>query len=458
MKYRSMTDVLARSFRLCFVFVLIVGLAVTGCDSNGGGMREDLESKTITGQVTNNSSTGSSTASTTHSKAVRDGVEGATVTAVRVEADGTTRALEGEATTDANGKFTITVEGERIPDVVRLNAEGEGDFFSSVIVMTGDQNEAQAQPMTAETAAEARVYVDAKADDEASSHSGGVTAADVAMYVNPNAAADINAGATQSSEVAAAVASTVDAETQMNADLEGAASADAIAETKANLYADLQSGLATASSASNRAKVVTSFENGMANLYVEAGGTAESQARSRQAGTSVMIEFSGTVSSDAALGFRKQAEHLRAEATARAEEAIFEAEGASSSTIDALVQARQQLKTDLQAASSIDAMANAKSAYEATVESQMESALEVNAAAISLAETEIEGSLEALFTALGSIGGTLDGAAEAAVSAYNSFHSNAQASAKASFKATTSGSTAEAAAKALLYVSAHGDS
>ena len=453
-----MTDILARSFRLCFGFVLVVGLAMTGCDSNGGGMSENPESTTITGRVTNNGSSGSGTASATPSKAARDGVEGATVTAVSVGADGTTRALEGEATTNADGEFTITVEGENISNVVRLNAQGEGDFSSSVIVMTGGQSQVQTQPMTAETAAEADVYLEAKAEDEASSHEEGVTAADVAMYVNADAAADLNAGATQDSKVAAAIASTVKAETQMNAEAEGAASADAVADTKANLYADLQSGLATASSASSRTDVMTTFEDGMANLYVEAGGTAESQARSRQAGTSVMIEFSGTVSSDAALGLRKQAELLRAEATARVEEATFEAEEASNSTINALVQARQQLKTDLRAASSIDAIVDANATYEASVKSQMESAFGISAATIAVAETEIEGSLEALSTALANIGGTLDGAAEAAVSAYNSFYSNAQASAKTSFEATTSASTAEAAAKALLYVSVHGQS
>jgi len=436
---------------LSLSLLLIVGVPLVGCDSGGGGD----SSTTISGQATNNSSSGSSVASRVSPKSSQDGVEGATVTAVRVGANGTTTALEGSATTDANGEFTITLEGGDASNVVMLRAEGEGNYSSSVIVQVDGQNQVDAQPMTAETAAEADVYVEAKSEDEASNHDEGVTAADVAVYVNAQAATDINAGQTQAAKVGAAIASSVEAERQTNSEADGGASSDAVAQGKANLYADLQSSLATASSAEARAQAVAEFEDGMANLYAEAGGSEESQARSRQTGTSVMIEFSAEASGDAKVGLRKQAELLRAEATARAQEAIFEAEGASDATLNALVSARQQLTTNLRDAGSVDAMVTAHSTYRTTVKSQMKGTFGLSSSAIEATESEIAQSVDALFSALADIGGLLDGAAQIALDAYSSFYANAQTSAKASFEAyVDSEATAEAAAKVLVFASA----
>lgn len=451
-----MNGALERFVRLGFFLVLGAGLVVVGCDSSGVGPGSDGddESTTITGQVTDGSSAGSSAAKgTAPSKA---GVEGATITAVRVHSDGTTTELDGEATTNADGEFTITVEGDGASSgVVQLDAEGENEFSSSVLVWVDGQSNVQAQPMTAETAAEADVYLEAKSEDGASSHTQGVTAADVAFYVTADVASGMDAGEPSSGDLAAAITSSVDAETQMNGEADEGAATEAVAEAKAELYTDLQSNLAVAESAEVGAQVVADFEDAMANLYVEAGGSAESQGQCRQASTSIVIEFSGDVSGEAAVGLRKQAELVRAEATARAEEALFEAQGASGATIDALAQARQQLKTDIRTASSVDAMVDAHSTYEAEVKSQMETTFGLSTAAIAAAETEIEGSLETLFTALAELTGALNGAADAAVNAYTSFYSNAQATAKSSFEATTdSEGTAEAAARALLFVSA----
>jgi len=409
----------------------------------------------VSGTVTDNNSSGSNSPSTASSKAPsQDGVEGATVTAVSVGADGTTRALDGEATTNASGEFTITVEGAGASDVIRLNADGDNDFSSSVIVQTDGQSQVNAQPMTAETAAEANVYVEAKGEDEASNHDEGATAADVALYINANAAADINAGQTSAADAATAIASTVEAESQTNANADGGASADAVAETKTSLYTELQSNLAAASSADARAQAVTEFENGMANLYVEAGGSEESQAESRQTGTSVMIEFSAEASSQAELGLRRQAELLRAEATARAEEALFEAQGATDATLDALVSARQELKTNIRTAGSVSAMVDAHSIYEEEVKAQMESTFGVSGQVIASAGAAIDETVNVLFSALADIGGVLNGAVETAVNAYGSFYTDAQATAKTSFESSVDSDTAETAAKALVFVKA----
>lgn len=461
MNVSSLKSFLRRLTAFGVFFVLASGFLVAGCDSEDA--MEETESTTISGEATDEgSSDGSSTQEsilTSDSKATpKSGVEGAVVTGAAVEADGSTNPLDGEATTDANGEFTITVEGEGATGHVRLDAEGEGEYSSSTIAQVDGQSEIQSQPMTAETNAEADVYLEAKAEDEASSHAEGVTAADVAVYVDESTAADINGAQTSSSEVAAAIASSVEVERQSNADAEGGVGADALADAKVSAFGNLQSSLGTAGSADARAQAVTTFEDQMANLYVEAGGSEEAQAESRQASTSVMIEFSAGVSSDAELGLRRQAELLRAEATARAQEAIFEAQGASEETLDALVSARQNMKAEIRAASSVEAIVTAKQDYKTEVKSNMETTFEVSTATIDAAETEIEGSVSTLFSTLSDLTGLLDNTVTVALNAYDTYYSEAQASAKTSFEGEMQSSAdAEAAARALVYLSAMGN-
>jgi hypothetical protein len=435
------------------LLMLAAGLLLVGCDSGGGMGAASVE---MSGQVTDDQSSGNPSTATNNLKTQTAGVEGAVVTATSVRTDGSTSALEGEATTEADGSFTVTATGEGSRGLVRLNADGSStDFSSSALVLVNGRSSVQTQPVTAETNAEADVYVEAKAEGEANSHVQGVTVADVALYVNDTTAADINAGATSAGEVASALAASVNAETSTNAEAESGASADALAQGKINAFAQLQSELATASSADARAQAVTSFENTMGTLYTEAGASAESQAESRQAGTSVMIEFSGSASSDAAFGLRKHAELLRAEATARAQEAILEAQGASDATISTLEDARATLKSDIRAATTVDAIVSAKSDYEAEVKAQMEATFDVSAATISSAESSIEGSVSTLFTTLSEISDLLGSASETAVDAYGTFYSSAQADATASFSSSLdSEAEAEAAAEALVYLSA----
>lgn len=440
------------------VFLLLAGgLTLAGCDSSGGG--EAGPSTEVSGQATTQeSSSGSSSTNAVTYAPTEAGVEGAVVTASSIGANGSTNALAGEATTDANGEFQLTATGQGADGVLRLDADGEGGYSSSVLAWVGGRSSVDAQPMTAETDAESEVYLAAKSEDEASSHAEGVTAADVTVYVDANAAADINAGETPSDEVASAIAAAIEAEAQHNGKAEGGASTSAVADVKADAFHTLQSSLAAASDASARAEAIAAFEDAMANIYVEAGSSEESQAESRQASTSVMIEVSANASSGAAFGLQKQAELLRAEATARAQEAILKAQGASQATIDALVDARQQLTSDIRAAADVQAIVEAKDLYEAEAKAQMEAAFDISSTAIENGEAAIEGSLDALFSNLSEIissaGLIADGAVDMALSAYGTFYTDAQADAKASFESDTtlSEEKAEAAAEALVYL------
>lgn len=77
------------------------------------------------------------------------------MTASSVSADGSTSSLEGEATTETDGTFTLEAVGEGARGMVHLDADGSSDYSSSTLVMVDGRSEVEAQPLTAETKAEA---------------------------------------------------------------------------------------------------------------------------------------------------------------------------------------------------------------------------------------------------------------------------------------------------------------
>lgn len=428
-----MRSTLHRVSRTALLLLLTAGLLVTGCDS-GGALDDDNdpppESATVSGQVTDEQAADGS-------KAAKAGVEGATVTAVSVSADGTTTTLEGEATTDANGAFTMDVDGEGASGVVRVDADGEGDYTSSAIVLVDGQSQVDAQPLTVETAAEANVYVEAKSDaSSGEEHDEGVTLADVAAYVEAEAASDIEAGTTSASDVAAAVRNAVEAEASYHSEANSGVDAGAVATAKSDAYAQLQAELAAASDAEARATAVESFGVTLGSLYADAGASAQSQAEGRQAGTALVIEFSADASSDTELGLRKQAELLRAYATTQANEAVFEAEGTAQASLDALADARSTLLTEIRSATTVDAILTAKADYKAAVKDELEASFDVDATLIASAEGSTEPALSTLEEVFVNLDLLLGSAVDTTVDAYATFYADAQSAAETALESS----------------------
>lgn len=431
-------------YKFSLLGLLAAGLVVAGCDTG-----VDAESVTqITGQVTDNSSYGgeqnAEAPQETHQKLAS--IEGAVVTAARVAADGSTTELDGQATTDTEGNFSIEVSDA--PEVVLLKAEGESDFESGVLVYAGNQSSVQAAPMTSESHAETKVYVEVRSESSSEEH---VTAADVAAYVDANTAADIEAGATSAANVAAAIHNAVEAEAAYHSEESSEIDAGLVANAKKGAYAQLQASLATAADASARAEAIQAFEATLASLYAEAGASAQTQAEGRQAGTSLVIEFSANASSDAELGLRKKAELLRAYATAQANEAVFEAEGAAQASLDALADARNTLISEIRAATSVEAIIDAKASYKAAVKDELETSFDVDASMIVSAEESTESAFSALEDAFVNLDLLLGNAIEASVNAYSTFYAEAQSAAETALEASAD---AEACATVIVTLEA----
>ena len=406
-------------FALATSLLLIGGLAA--CDS-GTDDGNGVSTLSISGGVTDDAG---------FAKTL-DNIEGATVTASELQANGSLSALGGEATTDASGKYTLAVETSTSPLILRA-AKSDTDFESKVIVeyeSGGASSSVSAMPMNLETRAEADVLVEARSAAGAEA----VTAADVALFVNTDIAAAIDAGSATAADVAAVITRGKEAErAHAEEDPEGFSDDQPrrrAEDHRRDSFLELQSQLSAATTASAQAAAREAFERAYVNAFAEAEVNAEVQARAGHSRKSAMLEAAvdAGVSTDTQFELRKRADASLALATSAAIEALFEANSVGQAQIDAVVASGETL-FDAVASAGTEAEINAAfGSFSADVEAALSVALDVSPTLITAARAATDAAKVTLETAI-------NAAADAAdiASAYVTFFGAAETSATASF-------------------------
>lgn len=400
--------------RTCLWIIPVVGLMMfAACDTSLS--TEGGSSATIEGSATDDSGYGKRAAS----------IEGATVTAANIQSDGRLQTLSASTTTNASGEYTLEISDPS--PVVLVKAEKDDYSSSALVYVEGNETgNIQAQPINSETRAEANVYVNAKSDgDEAA------TIADVAVFVDRQLAAQIESGATSSSDVAAALSTSFETEAaflEESSDA-GDGAVEQVSQTKAEAFADLQTNLASAAEASGEAEIIAEFQQTVHDAYLSADIPAEIYAKARQSAHAAIIMETEDVetSSDAQFSLRQQSEIATAAAVAQSIEASFQAQNASQSRLTTLGEARSQLITDLREATTVETMAQAKADYEDTVESELAAELDVDTTVISSAQealSDIKATLESSLS--------LSISVSAAAEAHRTFYTNAESTAASS--------------------------
>lgn len=408
---------------------LIVALSLyVGCDSDVGTTPE--ADVTFEGRVTDDAGFGNDavnlarqTAATAARSAKQSEIEGAVVTAANLEANGSLTELDGQATTDVEGRFALDVDGAA--DLVVLTAE-KGDFRSQVLVFRGsdDSGTVRTIPMTSESEAEAAVYVETVAEGIAGDE---MTIADVAAYVNQELAVEWESGATTTAEIVAALKAAARAEAEyFGEDEEAEVDADALRRGKRRSFLTLQADLNAAVTTSAQAAAISALERALVAAYTDAGVSLEAQAKARQANRAALVRFSNASSSQARFALRQQAEILTSLATAHAIEAAFEAEGASQARLNSLAEARGSLLAGLRATSSDEEIVEVRAEYDSQVEGEVMAEINIDAILLGLVET-------VLATAKATLDSSVDAAASAGAvaSAYATYFAAAETSAAA---------------------------
>ena len=416
---------------------LLLVLALSGCDGDSGTATVHVQ-----GRVTDNQGYGSvQGASKQAAPTPQAAVEGAVVTAARVQGNGSLQPLDGQVQTDASGNFTLEVAAQT-GDVLMLRAEKD-NFRSAVLVTVNvaGGGTVRAMPMTAESKAEAEVYVAVREqDDNAREDAEDATPAQVSVYVTADLAAQLQAGGITTAQVAAALQQAARAEAafvnRTGASLEALAQAR---QRQQAAWLNLQQALYAAGSAQAEAEAMTAFEQAFVEAYAEAGISAEARAKLLQTARLAVTHLAASGNATARFALRKQAEILSALATSAAIEAAFEAEGATQARMDSLRQARMQWLASLRAAASTSAIEQARAQYSSVVEAALAASLGISTEALANVKASLQTAVNALQMAL-SIAGSATAVAEASVAFYSSaegtINSSLQGNARAGLAAT----------------------
>jgi hypothetical protein len=399
-----------RSFLAHVTATLIMGglLVLGGCDS-GGAMEEDPstteKTTTLSGTIT---ADGGSSNLRTKDARLNSSVGGATVTAVRLNDDGSQTALDDTTESNSDGSFKLEVKQQSEGATVVVKAvKSETNFSSSVGVQVTDKASTTAQPMTDETAAEAQVAtsLNEKAGDAENATE---ALADAATLVDNDVASAILSGDTAPENVADLARSMEETREDYANDAGASVTESDVANEEQDAYETLQQALANASSNAERAEAQEAFDAAMASSYEDAGASTDTQAEIQQAGTKVALNAvdASSLPDAAARGLERRATVLRAIATGESVESTIDSEGAGSGVGDEMKADRSALLDSVRTAASRADIDEARTAYRDSAKANLEEAF-------NMGPTDVQKGFDNLQTALDNLNGALSDAISA---------------------------------------------
>lgn len=419
--------------------LLIIVAALTGVscnDSNSTG--PGVEPATVEGRVEdegNNQNKSSAPVIQTVS------VEGATVTAARITAEGSLETIPGaEATTNAQGEFFLNINADAVANSGRhivVVAEKNSRQWKTFI--TGELKSGSTvvvQPLTEESSGEADVFTGIVAEGNTNL----VSKADIEAFVDAGTSAAISSNAGAAAIIAGALAAGAQARSKYftNQSIEiTEEQKNNILETKALAQAELESKLNATTSEAQHQAAMDVFMEAVAHAYVDAGVDASAYARAKELSGLILLKNCTSISSEARSEIRSNAALLASYAINTAVQAKMEAANAAGQSVQAAAQAGAQLRSD------IKAVANAS-------EEDIDAAFETyNQAIVDILQQEFPadaGTIANISSQINSIGGakaalkttiTVSADTDVIIEAYSTFYASVRATVDTLFTAAT---------------------
>lgn len=404
----------------------IVPLAIAACDSSsdlGNG-----EAIRITGVVTDDAA----------AKAQGE-VEDADVRARKVDPDGDTEPAGGSTTTDSQGQYELAASSRT--ELMLVTAVRDG-FETRTMVDTRSEagGEVGAVSMTSETRAEADVFLEIRGDGR--EHVG---LGEVALWITAVTAARMDAGAATAAELAAAVGGAEEARRRYLV-AEHAATAQVLAAMDADEEASFRA-YQTVVSGSTSGSVHANAGAGLRAAVATSGNDLHADARSREAARAALVVLYPGLDLEVRTALRQEAELSTALATRAAVDAGFQSMG--SANAQAVVQAGAVLSEALASADDDVEFAAAWEAYASTVRGHLAAELAITTGQMDLAVgalSTLEATLEASLVAATTV--------DAVVEAKAAYFNGAELSLRTTLDADTN-PDAEIASRLLVLVEVH---
>lgn len=326
--------------------ILLLTISLVGFACSDFTTSPDSEQATINGRVESSES----------SKAKNSGyqasaIEGATVTAARITADGSLESIgNAEAETNAEGEFTIEIDAAAVAnasDKIIVTAEKEGRQWKAIVYGKLENGSSlDLKPLSGETTGEASVYQQVVASGETDL----VTKADVEAYIGTETAAEIRSREEAAVEFANALAAEARARAEYFADQSAERTEEQITEiknAKAEALANLNASLYASSSQSATAEAYTTFAEAIASAHVDAQVDAGAYAKAKETASNLILKETAEFSDAAQSEVRANAALLVAIAVDKAVQARMEAAEIAESSVEAAGTAGVELRTAL---------------------------------------------------------------------------------------------------------------
>jgi hypothetical protein len=393
------------------LIVIVAFMGAVGCSTNSSS---DSQSATIKGSVDANSA---------KQKTQNSSLQGTVVTASRVTSNGSIKAIEGAKTeTNASGEFTLNVDVESAEHVI-IVAENEGStwkgYLSSEVKNGGSFT---LKPINTESTAESEVYTKLVASGDADI----VQKSDVEAVVSSETASEIETGLTTAGEVATALSNSAKARAEFYTETMQDNAEQSLQETYdylAEAQFKLESDLAASSSAEERSEAYDVFIQSSVNAYINAGLSASNTAQVLDMWSRVAVNSMTAVSSDIKEDVRMHSSLMAATAIDMAVQAEAEASDMSESSIQAIIDAGIQLRSDIKSSTGIEGDVEAAfEAYHDSVRNTMESDASFEANVMVNIDNKINSNDGAKSNFSSSISSVLK--ASAVFNIYNSFYSS----------------------------------
>lgn len=316
-----------------------------------------------------------------------EGIEGATVTLVRLKSNGEFQTVSNsESTTDAQGYFLVETDIDGESHLIVMAEKGTNTWSGVVTNSVENGHTVQTAPLTTETTVEVDVLAKIVAESD-NQYSKSQMATEVQNAINADVAKVSHLFDPDYVELATTIMNRMEAKSRaFAADTANAPSAqelDAVINSHVDAQATLETQLFTASGDSaSISTAYNAYNDAWLNAYLNAGIDAELYAKAEQIGSYVLVRSSTGLSGDAEFPFAHKSVYHKAIALAKALEtefeALVEASGATSANVDAVSNAGVTLISDVKSATSMSEVSTAFSVYHDTVIDELGAAAEAN--------------------------------------------------------------------------------
>ncbi len=350
--------------------------------------------------------------------AIEAGVQGATVILAEVKTDGSLETVSNAAVqTDVSGNFTIQTNLNGVSNLMVIATKDSNQWKGVIASQIQSGSTVYIQPLDDETTAQADVFIRAKTDNY-----NNVTYITIKNYINSRIASQIKGDVNLTRQVAAALNTEAQAESQSAASSTFSISQSqwqTIVNSQYNAEAELETSLYNSFSTSSEDNAYETYYQSLASSYVKAGLSLDTYGKVLEISNYALVNSTANINSQLSSDFEQSAALLRSKVIGYAVNDKFKVLGATNEQIKEVNDASAALSFSIENGFSNNDLGNAFAAFRSRVISDLKLIFSADAVTISAIDSSVASYKAELTSSINANTTTND-----LIPAYSKFYSN----------------------------------